>query len=242
MKLTLSPRAPMEIEIDDDAAELLKGLSPLGWSSLGDSVFYETRRPDRLLMGFTPNVRKTIALSRLMFWHKTGEWLEHGTLVAHKNGDPLDYRVANLRLMKAGERAAHLARVRSVPPAVPEKGISELPNGQFKVRAYDPATKKPKYVGLRNTREEAVELKRAFLAGEVGFRTPVKVVQKPLIGPKPSSKKLDSDIFELPNGQFLVQVFDPTSKRIRYLGLPDTRKEAAKLKRAFLAASTIWDG
>ena len=241
MKTTL---AGLEIALDDTFVALLadlKGTWRLISKPKSITIIYSTQGGDTFMLGLPMTPRRTLSLNHLVWHQATGRWVNSSVeQVYHRNGDPLDFRFENLELRPVREKALRLRAV--TPPAVPEKGISKLPNGQFKVRAYDPATKKPKYVGLRNTREEAVELKRAFLAGEVGFRTPVKVVQKPLIGPKPSSKKLDSDIFELPNGQFLVQVFDPTSKRIRYLGLPDTRKEAAKLKRAFLAASTIWDG
>lgn len=113
--------------------------------------------------------KRQLALNHLVWWHETKHWITPTEgQVYHRNNDPLDFRFQNLEMRDLEEATRRILSVRS-PPAVAEKGISELPNGQFKVRAYDPATKKPKYVGLRNTREEAIELKRQFLAGEATF-------------------------------------------------------------------------
>lgn len=160
----------LDIQVDPALPELLNALTPKGWRRFGRVVSLATRKADRALLDLPLGVPRSISLNHLVFWTRTGEWLERGTLVAHKNGDPLDFRSENLRLMRAGESVQQLRSVTPLPVA--EKGISLLPGGQFKVRAYDPVTKNAKYIGLRNTREEAVELKRAFLAGEVGFRSP----------------------------------------------------------------------
>jgi len=158
--------------VDSDTAETLKTLDKY-WRSLGrrltpvmtPNVF------DHFLLSIPPEHTTTIGLNQLVWDEHTGQW--PSTLqgeIYHRNGDPLDFRFENLELRSVGEKTLRLKA--ATPPVAPEKGISELPNGQFKVRAYDPFTKKPKYVGLRNTREEAVELRRKFLAGEVGFRPP----------------------------------------------------------------------
>jgi len=159
--------------MDSDTAETLKTLNK-HWRSLGRRRLTPVMTPnvfDRFLLSIPLERTTTIGLNQLVWDEHAGQWPSalQGEIY-HRNGDPLDFRFENLELRSVGEKTLRLKA--ATPPAAPEKGISELPNGQFKVRAYDLAMKKPKYVGLRNTREKAVELKRQFLAGEVGFRSP----------------------------------------------------------------------
>ncbi len=169
MRIRLGKELAYEVEVDENMEPLLAQLTVHGWAPLATTLSLSTRRRDREILGLPPKKACGVTMNRLVFWHKTGEWLERGTVITHISDNLLDFRAANLRIMRPGERLQRL--LACTPPASAEKGISVLPNGQFKVQAYDPATKRAKYVGLRNTRDEAVELKRAFLAGEVGFRS-----------------------------------------------------------------------
>ena len=129
--------------MDFDTAETLKTLNK-HWRRLGRRRLTPVMTPnvfDRFLLSI-PSERTTIGLNQLVWAEHAGQWpsTQQGEIY-YRNGDPLDFRFENLELQPVGEKTLRLKT--ATPPAAPEKGISELPNGQFKVRAYDPVKKKP---------------------------------------------------------------------------------------------------
>jgi hypothetical protein len=168
MNITLCDR---NIEVDDLLGQLIPTLDGR-WYSVGKTrpiLSMTPRRTDSFVLGLQKKNR-AVTLNHMAWWHATGHWPIVGEELIYHIGAADDYRFENLQIRDPEYRTQALRAV--TPAATPVGGISELPNGQFKVRAYDPVTKVSKYVGLRNTREDAIELKRAFLAGEATFRSP----------------------------------------------------------------------
>ena len=135
------------VTMDSDTAETLKALNK-HWCSLGRRHLTPVMTPNvfnRFLLSIPPE-RTTIGLNQLVWAEHAGQWpsTQQGE-VYHRNGNPLDFRFENLELRSVGEKTLRLKA--ATPLAAPEKGISELPNGQFKVGAvttqHDEHGKKP---------------------------------------------------------------------------------------------------
>lgn len=156
-------REGLEVQVDYKMVSFLKRFHSKSWQQLSGNIKLSPRIDERKILG----KHGLVTLNRIIWWRSYGEWPEVHLSIYHSNEDPLDFRLSNLFLLTPKQQAQRLKK--RTTPAREDRGIYQTKDGMYRVRGYDPSVRQSRYLGRRPTFEKAVELKRAFLKGEVTF-------------------------------------------------------------------------
>lgn len=140
---------------------------------------YEARKADEDL-GLTRG--NQYSLSALVHLVLEGSLPKDKKVYLHENGNDLDWRAQNLSRVSR----ADVARAALKPEFDPDAGITELPSGRFRARAYIPGAGL-RAVGTFDTREQARAARLAAIAHPERFQ---QVAPQPEPIPEPYASML----------------------------------------------------